>query len=220
MCRKRLPSRLSTQGWTVTILRSLAGEIAPATVLPSASSSRFFSRGVDQRALAGGGLVDRLLGADPHRVDRLRAVMQGDLVLGASARKNQVSKRLGAKVGVIQWAKGTMRSVAISRSSASTRSTMLASSLASLARQRSLDGLEVGGGDQRALAALARQQDAAFLERLAHAGDAEFQLAVGDLVGAAAARAQPGDRRRRPRACRRETPARRRRHRSGDGAPP
>jgi hypothetical protein len=30
--------------------------------------------------------------------------MQGDLVLGASARKNQVSKRLGAKVGVIQWA--------------------------------------------------------------------------------------------------------------------
>ena len=45
-----------------------------------------------------------------------------------------MSKRRGAKVGVIQWAKGTMRSVASSRSSASTRSTMLASSLASLAR--------------------------------------------------------------------------------------
>ena len=43
MCRKRLPSRVSTQGWTVTILRSLAWLSAPATVPPSASSSRFFS---------------------------------------------------------------------------------------------------------------------------------------------------------------------------------
>ena len=67
---------------------------------------------------------------------------------------------------------------------------MLASSLASLARQRSSMRLEVGGGDHRALAALARQQDAALLERLAHAGDAELQLVVRDLVGAAAARAQ------------------------------
>ena len=51
-----------------------------------------------------------------------------------------------------------------------------------------LDRLEVGGGDHVALAALARQQDAAFLERLAHAGDAELEFVGRDLVGAAAAR--------------------------------
>ena len=39
-----------------------------------------------------------------------------------------------------------------------------------------LDALEVGRGDQGPLAALAGQQDAAFLEGLAHAGDAELQL--------------------------------------------
>ena len=50
-----------------------------------------------------------------------------------------------------------------------------------------LDALEIGSGDQVALAALARQQDAAFLERLAHAGDAELELTGGDLVGAGAA---------------------------------
>ena len=150
-------------------------------------------RGVDQGAAAGGGLVDRLLrrrstpsstNSDPS----CSAIWSS----GASARKNQVSKRRGAKVGVIQWAKGTMRSVASSRSSASTRSTMLASSLASLARHFSSIAFKVGGGDDGALAALARQQDAAFLEGLAHAGDPELQLAVADLVGTAAARAQPG----------------------------
>ena len=53
-----------------------------------------------------------------------------------------------------------------------------------------LDALEVGGGDHRALAALARQEDAALLEGLAHAGDAELQLLVGALVGMGAACAQ------------------------------
>jgi hypothetical protein len=53
-----------------------------------------------------------------------------------------------------------------------------------------LDALEVGRADHGALAALARQQDAALLERLAHAGDAELELVRRDPVGAAAARAQ------------------------------
>ena len=47
-----------------------------------------------------------------------------------------------------------------------------------------LDPLEVGGPDQGALAALAGQQDSAFLERLAHAGDAELELCIVDPVGA------------------------------------
>ena len=100
-----------------------------------------------------------------------------------------MSKRLGAKVGVIQCANGVMRSVAISRSSASTRSTMLASSLASLARQRSSIPLRSAAAISAALAALARQQDAAFLERLAHAGDAELQFVVAAIFSAPPQRA-------------------------------
>lgn len=53
-----------------------------------------------------------------------------------------------------------------------------------------LDRLEIGGSDQRLLPALARQQHAALLERLAHAGDTELELIVADLVGAARAGAQ------------------------------
>ena len=53
-----------------------------------------------------------------------------------------------------------------------------------------LDALQVGGGDHRALAALARQKDAALLEGLAHAGDAELQLPGRDLVRAATTGAQ------------------------------
>jgi hypothetical protein len=63
---------------------------------------------------------------------------------------------------------------------------MVASSLASFLRQRSSMPLRSAA----ALAALARQEDAALLEGLAHAGDAELQLLVGTLVGVGAARAQ------------------------------
>ena len=94
-----------------------------------------------------------------------------------------------------------MRSVAISRSSASTRSTMLASSLASLARQRSSMPLSSAAA-MTACSALARQKDAALLERLAHAGDAELQLLVLDLARRRRSARATSHRRRRPRACR------------------
>ncbi len=68
---------------------------------------------------------------------------------------------------------------------------MLASSLASLARQRASMPFRSAAAITGALAALARQQDAALLERLAHAGDAELQFGVTRLFSVAAARAQP-----------------------------
>ncbi len=54
-----------------------------------------------------------------------------------------------------------------------------------------LDTLQLGGRNHRPLAALARQQDAALLEGLTHAGDAEFQFGGAALFSTAAARAQP-----------------------------
>ena len=53
-----------------------------------------------------------------------------------------------------------------------------------------LDALEIGGGDQRLLAALAGEQHATFLERFAHARDTELELGIADLVGAGTAAAQ------------------------------
>ena len=55
-----------------------------------------------------------------------------------------------------------------------------------------LDGLEVGRTDQGLLPALARQQDAALLERLAHARDPERQFRVGQAGRAAGPRTEFG----------------------------
>jgi len=54
---------------------------------------------------------------------------------------------------------------------------MLASSLASLARQRSSMAFQVDGGERARLAALAGEQDAASLEGFAHAGDSDLSSA-------------------------------------------
>src|SRR5215468_4758103 len=52
-----------------------------------------------QGATAGLGLVDRLLRGDPHRVDRLRPVVQGDLVFRRLGEKEPSVEALGREGG-------------------------------------------------------------------------------------------------------------------------
>ncbi len=142
---------------------------------------------MDQGAAAGGGLVDRRLGADPYRVDRLRSVMQRDLVfrrLGQEEPGVEALRHEGRRDPVGEGHHEVGGELEILGLDQVDDGRLVPGQLGAPAL---LDAQKVGGGDHGALAALAGQQDAAFLEGLAHAGDAEFELAISDPVGAAAA---------------------------------
>ena len=186
-----MPSRCSTHGWTVTTLRSLAWLKAPVTVPPSASSSRFLVVAWTSVRLPAVASSIAACGADPHRVDRFRAVMQRDLVLRCLGQEEpgvEALRREDRRDPVRERRHQVGRDLEVLGLHQIDDARLV---LGELGAPALLDALEIGGGDQGALAALARQQDAALLERLAHAGDAELELVGRDLVGAGAACAQP-----------------------------
>ena len=220
MWRKRLPSRLSTQGWTVTILRSVAWRDRAGDGAAFGQQLEVLGRGMNQGAAAGGGLVDRLLGADPHRVDRLRAVMQGDLVLGRLGQEEPGVEAPGREGGRDPVGEGHHEVGGDLEILGLDQVDDAGLVLGQLGAPLLLDALKVGGGDQRRAGRACAPAGC----RIPRRPRARRRCGISARRRRSCRRRRSaraaGHRRRRPPACRRETPARRRRHRSCDGAPP